>query len=95
MHSARRIFWDKVTELHADYHRPAACPTPHYFSRHYCGIAMLLDTEDGEAASTDFKLLDQVAKPHCQGNSEHWPWLGDGEVIRGFRAPASSANVRR
>ncbi|MGO9686518.1 MAG: nucleotidyl transferase AbiEii/AbiGii toxin family protein [Beijerinckiaceae bacterium] len=60
--SARRTFWEKATALHAEAHRPKDSPTPQYFSRHYYDIAMLLNTEDGKAAATDFKLLEQVAK---------------------------------
>ncbi|MCA6108037.1 nucleotidyl transferase AbiEii/AbiGii toxin family protein [Bradyrhizobium cenepequi] len=60
--SARRTFWEKATALHAEAHRPKESPTPQYFSRHYYDIAMLLDTDDGKAATTDFELLEQVAK---------------------------------
>ena len=60
--SARRTFWEKATALHAEAHRPAESSTPQYFSRHYYDIAMLLGTEDGKAATTDFELLAQVAK---------------------------------
>ncbi|HZT18741.1 MAG TPA: nucleotidyl transferase AbiEii/AbiGii toxin family protein, partial [Dongiaceae bacterium] len=60
--SARRTFWEKATALHAEAHRPRESPTPRYFSRHYYDVAMLLDTEDGKAASTDFELLELVAK---------------------------------
>ena len=60
--SARRTFWEKVTALHAEAHRPEDSPTPQYFSRHYYDIAMLLDTEEGQAAEGDFQLLEQVAK---------------------------------
>ena len=60
--SAGRTFWEKATALHAEYHRPAATATPPYFSRHYYDVAMLLDTEEGRAAATDFELLEQVAK---------------------------------
>ncbi len=60
--SARRTFWEKATALHAEAHRPAESPTPQYFSRHYYDLAMLLDTEEGKAAATDFALLVQVAK---------------------------------
>ncbi len=60
--SARRTFWEKATALHAEAHRPKDSPTPQYFSRHYYDIAMLLDSEDGKAGATDFKLLEQVAK---------------------------------
>jgi len=60
--SARRTFWEKATALHAEAHRPAESPTPQYFSRHYYDLAMLLDTDEGQAAATDFDLLTQVAK---------------------------------
>lgn len=60
--SARRTFWEKATALHAEAHRPAESPTPQYFSRHYYDLAMLLETSEGQAAITDFDLLEQVAK---------------------------------
>jgi hypothetical protein len=60
--SARRTFWEKATALHAEAHRPQESPTPQYFSRHYYDVAMLLDTEDGKAAATDFELLERVAR---------------------------------
>jgi hypothetical protein len=60
--SARRTFWEKATALHAEAHRPADTATPQYFSRHYYDVAMLVDTEEGKAAATDFDLLEQVAK---------------------------------
>jgi hypothetical protein len=60
--SARRTFWEKVTALHAEYHRPPESPTPQYFSRHYYDVAMLIDTAEGRAASMDFELLAQAAK---------------------------------
>lgn len=60
--SARRTFWEKATALHAEAHRPAASPTPQYFSRHYYDLAMLLDTDEGQAAVADLNLLAQVAR---------------------------------
>lgn len=60
--SARRTFWEKATALHAEYHRPTDNATPQYFSRHYYDVAMLLETDDGQAAATDFELLEQVVK---------------------------------
>ena len=60
--SARRTFWEKATALHAEAHRPEESPTPQYFSRHYYDLAMLLDTDEGKAAATDFALLARVAK---------------------------------
>jgi hypothetical protein len=60
--SVGRTFWEKVTALHAEAHRPADSPTPQYFSRHYYDVAMLLDTEEGNATAKDFDLLAQVVK---------------------------------
>jgi len=60
--SSRRTFWEKATALHAEAHRPVESPTPQYFSRHYYDLAMLLDTDQGKAAASDFDLLAQVAK---------------------------------
>ncbi|MFG1343322.1 nucleotidyl transferase AbiEii/AbiGii toxin family protein [Xanthobacter autotrophicus DSM 431] len=59
--SARRTFWEKATALHAEAHRPTESPTPQYFSRHYYDLAMLLDTDEGQAAIADLDLLAQVA----------------------------------
>ena len=59
--SARRTFWEKATALHAEAHRPKESPTPRYFSRHYYDIAILLDTDDGNAAAADNELLELVA----------------------------------
>jgi hypothetical protein len=60
--SAPRTFWEKATALHAEAHRPAESPTPQYFSRHYYDLAMLLDTDEGQAAVADLDLLAQVAQ---------------------------------
>jgi hypothetical protein len=60
--SAQRTFWEKATALHAEAHRPAETATPQYFSRHYYDLAMLLDTDEGKAAVTDFDLLTTVVK---------------------------------
>ena len=60
--SARRTFWEKATALHAEAHRPAESPTQQYFSRHYHDLAMLLDTDEGQAAFADLDLLAQVAQ---------------------------------
>jgi len=60
--SARRTFWEKATALHAEAHRPAVSATPQYFSRHYYDLAMLLDSDEGKTAATEFDLLATVAK---------------------------------
>ncbi len=60
--SAGRTFWEKVTALHAEAHRPEASATPQYFSRHYYDVAKLTETNEGQAAATDFTLLAQVVR---------------------------------
>lgn len=70
--SARRTFWEKATALHAEAHRAAETPTPQYFSRHYYDIAMLLETDDGKAAATDFDLLEQVSRHKAVFFSSSW-----------------------
>jgi len=60
--SAQRTFWEKATALHAEAHRPAESLTPQYFSRHYYDLAMLLDTDEGQAAVADLDLMAQVAR---------------------------------
>lgn len=60
--AARRTFWEKVTALHSEAHRPDDSPTPQYFSRHYYDVAMLLETAEGQEAAVDFEMLAQVAR---------------------------------
>ena len=74
--SARRTFWEKATALHAEAHRPAELPTPQYFSRHCYDLAMLLDTDEGEAATTDFDLLAKVAKHKATFFRSSWASYG-------------------
>jgi len=52
--AGRRTFWEKATALHAEAHRPSASAPPAYFSRHYYDLAMLLDPDEGKAASVAF-----------------------------------------
>lgn len=70
--SARRTFWEKATALHMEAHRPVDSPTPSYFSRHYYDLAMLLDTDEGKAAATDFELLLQVASHKATFFASAW-----------------------
>lgn len=74
--SAQRTFWEKATALHAEAHRPDGSPTPPYFSRHYYDLAMLLDTDEGKAASTDFDLLAHVTKHKATFFRSAWASYG-------------------
>jgi Nucleotidyl transferase AbiEii toxin, Type IV TA system len=57
---AKRTFWEKVTILHAEFHRPADKALPDRYSRHYYDVAMMARGPIRAAALTDLALLDQV-----------------------------------
>ena len=57
---AKRTFWEKVTILHAEFHRPSDKPLPDRYSRHYYDVAMLAQSSIRNEALADIALLDQV-----------------------------------
>ena len=57
---ARRTFWEKVTLLHAEYHRPANKPAPKGLSRHFYDVHQLALHDVGEEALEDLGLLKRV-----------------------------------
>jgi hypothetical protein len=57
---AKRTFWEKVTILHAEFHRPADKALPDRYSRHYYDVAMLAQGPIRAEALADMPLLDQV-----------------------------------
>jgi hypothetical protein len=57
---AKRTFWEKVTILHAEHHRPADKTLPGRYSRHYYDVAMLAQGPVKAEALADVKLLAQV-----------------------------------
>lgn len=57
---ARRTFWEKVTLLHAEYHRPANKPAPKDLSRHFYDVHQLALHDVGEEALEDLDLLKRV-----------------------------------
>ncbi len=58
---ARRTFWEKVTILHAEYHRVAKA-LPDRYSRHYYDVAMMAEGKIRDEALADRELLAQVVK---------------------------------
>ena len=58
--AAERTFWEKVTLLHAEYHRPAGTPTRENLSRHYYDVAKLADSHVKDAAFGQLDLLRRV-----------------------------------
>lgn len=59
---AERTFWEKVTILHAEHHRPHEKPTPLRYSRHYYDVAMMAATPIKSDALGDASLLDRVVR---------------------------------
>ncbi len=57
---AKRTFWEKVTILHAEFHRDAAKPLPARYSRHYYDVAMLAESAIKAEALADRELLSRV-----------------------------------
>ena len=59
---AKRTFWEKVTILHAEYHRPPEKLLPERYSRHYYDVAMLGQGAIRADALADMPLLAQVVR---------------------------------
>ena len=57
-----RTFWEKVTILHAEAHRPDNKPQPSRYSRHYYDVYRMLGTEIEQAALANLGLLEDVVK---------------------------------
>lgn len=60
--SPRRTFWEKVTLIHSECHRPERTPGagPQRISRHWYDLAMLADHDIGQAAVAEPELLTSV-----------------------------------
>lgn len=55
-----RSFWEKLTILHAEAHRPAGKPLPPRYARHYYDVYQLAQTSFVELALADRQLLTEV-----------------------------------
>lgn len=60
--TAERSFWEKVTILHAEAHRPEGKTIKERYSRHYYDTVMMARTPVRESAFNDLSLLKQVAE---------------------------------
>jgi predicted nucleotidyltransferase component of viral defense system len=58
--TAERTFWEKVTMLHAEYHRPDDKKMPMRLSRHYYDVAQMIRAGLGERALENLELLQRV-----------------------------------
>jgi len=55
-----RTFWEKITILHAEYHRPSEQPLRDRFARHYADVAALWLHPSREKSLHRLDLLDRV-----------------------------------
>jgi predicted nucleotidyltransferase component of viral defense system len=60
--SAARTFWEKVTLIHVECHRPSLRPSAERLSRHWYDLARLADHEVGQEALQDTELLRDVLR---------------------------------
>lgn len=60
--TAKRTYWEKITLLHAEYHRDPKKPLPGRLFRHYYDIAMLDKNNLTHAALQDTALLNDVVR---------------------------------
>lgn len=58
--TAERTFWEKVTILHVEAHRPEDKTQPHRYSRHYYDVFKMFDTDIEANALQDLDLLEDV-----------------------------------
>lgn len=59
---AERTFWEKVTLIHAENHRPTDKPFHNRLSRHYSDVAQIFRSGLGAKAVANVTLLEQVVK---------------------------------
>ena len=57
---AERTFWEKITILHHEAHRPASSPQPAGYSRHYYDVSRMARTMVKTNAFADLELLRMV-----------------------------------
>lgn len=57
---AERTFWEKITILHQEAHRPESSPQPHGYSRHYYDVFQLAESNVKDSALSDLSLFREV-----------------------------------
>jgi len=68
----KRTFWEKVTILHVEYHRPEDKQIPVRYSRHFYDVAMMAEGKIKDEALADRELLAQVVKHKETFYSSGW-----------------------
>jgi hypothetical protein len=63
--AAERTFWEKVTLLHAEHHRPPEKSVGPRLSRHYYDVVRLYQGDIGQRALAQPRLLESVVRHKC------------------------------
>jgi hypothetical protein len=79
--AGERTFWEKVTLIHAEFHRPETSRRPERVSRHYSDLARLARQTMGTRALEQLGLLRAVASH----KAAYFPskWAGYDETTSG------------
>ncbi len=70
--NAERTFWDKVTILHREAHRPKAKPIDERYSRHYYDLMVMAKSPIKKQAFNDLNLLRSVVKFKDKFYHQEW-----------------------
>jgi hypothetical protein len=74
-----RSFWEKVTILHAEYHRPSDKATPDRFSRHYADAAALAKHPTANDAVHQHDLRERVVEWKTRFFGSSWANYDDAK----------------
>jgi len=69
---AERTFWEKITILHHEAHRPEGNSQPLRYSRHYYDLTQMANSEVKNTALSDLKLLESVVESKQQFYPRGW-----------------------
>lgn len=69
---AKKTFWDKVTILHVEAHRPENKNQPARYSRHYYDLYQMINSSVVEEAMADLALLDEVVEFKAKFYPQNW-----------------------
>lgn len=81
---AKKTFWDKITILHTEAHRPEDRSQPARYSRHYYDVYKMLNSDVVEEAMADLGLLNDVVTFKHKFYPQGWANY-EGAAIGTFR----------
>ena len=67
-----RTFWEKLTILHCEFHRPEDQPTPDRYARHYSDVSRLLTHQDAPVFIANKLLATRVSEWKSKVFARRW-----------------------